>query len=252
MTTGSDPAAAFRLALLTSPGERQNVDYKAAVEFNSNSDFGLKLIRHVLGMANTGGGWIVIGYDDYTLQPDPNHTQAIAATYDMTPLSQAVDRCTQGDQPIRLAIFMQTHPTAQLPYPIIEVTSFNRTPFVCRSTKSAPSENTPILQYGKVYIRRPQAATSEIQTFPEWEDLIATCVSQRRGEFLAEFADLYRRMNTGVAIPARGQPDDTSCLDDGTTEYPPNQRAGRVPGRLLGVSTYVASSRKHRLALTGS
>ena len=221
MTTVPDPAAAFRLALLTSPGERQNVDYKSAVAFNSNSDFGLKLIRHILAMANTGGGWIVIGYDDSTLQPDPDHSEDIAATYDSTILSQAVDACTQGDRRIVLVVFMQVNPNTGLTYPIIEVTTFERTPFICRSTKPAPNVSDPILQYGKVYIRRSQAATSEIQSLAEWEDLIATCVSQRRDEFLSEFADLYHRMSTGNPTPPASA---TTRLSDWVLE----QRSGAM------------------------
>ena len=53
-----------------------------------------------------------------------------------------------------------------------------------------------------MYIRRPGAATSEIQTPSEWEDLLRRCVSQRRDEFLSEFVDLFSRMNAGDATPA--------------------------------------------------
>ena len=194
--------ADFRKSLLTSPGERQDVEYKSAIPFGHNPAFGLRLVKHILGMANVGGGWIVIGYSDDTLQADHYHSQEVAATYDTTQLSAAVDKHIHGDQRIRLTVYMEIHPKTQLPHPIIQVQGFERTPFICRSTKVVSDSNQPILQTGKVYIRRPGAATSEIQTPSEWEDLLMRCVSQRRDEFLSEFVDLFSRMNAGDATPA--------------------------------------------------
>lgn len=201
MTTDQSDMAEFRKSLLTSPGERQHVEYKSAISFDDDTAFGLKLIKHILGMANVGGGWLVIGYEDGTLQTDPKHSQAIAATYDTTRLSAAIDKSTQGDQPIRISVFMEIHPKTQLPHPIIQVQGFARVPFICRSTKSASDTNQQILQTGSVYIRRPGASTSEIQTASEWEDLLRRCVSQRRDEFLSEFVDLFHRMNVGTSTP---------------------------------------------------
>ena len=201
MTTDQSDMADFRKSLLTSPGERQHVEYRSAIPFDDDTAFGLRLIKHILGMANVGGGWLVIGFEDDTLQTDSNHSQEIAATYDTTRLSAAIDKSVQGDQRIRLSVFMEIHPKTHLPHPIIQVQGFAKTPFICRSTKSASDTNQQILQMGKVYIRRPGAATSEIQTPSEWEDLLRRCVSQRRDEFLSEFVDLFRRMNAGASAP---------------------------------------------------
>ena len=57
------------------------------------------------------------------------------------------------------------------------------------------------MQSGKVYTRRPGAATSEIRSIEDWDGLLKLCVSQRRDEFLQEFADLFRRMSSAVATP---------------------------------------------------
>lgn len=192
--------ALFRQHLLTSPGESQNVEYKASVPFDADSEFGLKLVKHTLGMANIGGGWIVIGHEDGTLQPDPNHSNEVAATYDTTLLSAAVNKVIAPGQTVRLVVHKEMNPRTGLVYPIIRVEGFERTPFICRSTK--PDSN-PVLQQGKVYIRRPGAETTEIQTPEDWDELLKRCVSQRRGEFLAEFADLARRMLAGDAAPTQ-------------------------------------------------
>ena len=98
MTTNTNDEAAFRQALLTSPGERPEVEYKSAVPFDDNTEFGLKLIKHILGMANAGGGWIVVGYEDDNLQPDASHSKEIAATYDTTRLSDTANRYVERGQ----------------------------------------------------------------------------------------------------------------------------------------------------------
>ncbi len=97
MTTDQFDGIDFRKSLLTSPGERQDVEYKSAIPFDDNTAFGLRLVKHILGMANVGGGWIVIGYEDGPLQVDHNHSQKIATTYDTTRLSAAVDKYIHGD-----------------------------------------------------------------------------------------------------------------------------------------------------------
>lgn len=193
--------AFFRQSLLASPGERQDVEYKASIPFDADSEFGLKLVKHTLGMANIGGGWIVIGHEDGTLQPDPNHSNEVAATYDTTLLSAAVNKVVAHGQTVRLVVHKELNPRTRLVYPVIRVEGFERTPFICRSTK--PDNKKPVLQEGKVYIRRPGAETTEIQTPEDWDELLKRCVSQRRGEFLAEFADMARRMLAGDATPTQ-------------------------------------------------
>ena len=202
MTTNINDEAAFRQALLTSPGERQAVEYKSANAFDDNKEFGLKLIKHILGMANIGGGWIVIGFNDGTLTPDLNHSTEISATYDTTRLSDTANRYVERGQSVEMSVFMEVHPQTQLSYPIIRVEEFERIPFICRSTKSASDTGEQVLQIGKVYIRRPGAATSELRTVADWEDLLRRCVSKRRDEFLQEITDLFRRLNSGDSVPS--------------------------------------------------
>ena len=168
--------ALFRQSLLTSPGERQDVDYKASIPFAANSKFGLKLVKHILGMANIGGGWIVIGHEDDTLQPDPNHSNEVTATYDPTPLTAAVKKVIAPGQTVRLVVHKERNPRTRLVYPIIRVEGFKRIPFICWSTKP---DKKPILQQHKVYIRRTGAETTEIQTPEDWDELIERCVAQR-------------------------------------------------------------------------
>ena len=204
MTHEQPEEARFRRALLTSPGERQDVDYKASVAFAADDEFALKLIKHIQGMANNGGGWIIIGYDDKTLTPDGNHSADVAASYDPTILADAVNSTVERGQQIRLTVHQEQHPASGLPHPMIQVDGFERVPFVCRTNRAAADTGAQVLQQGKVYIRRPGAATSEVTTSHDWAELIDRCVQQRRDDFLIEFQDLFNRMTSSArTAPSR-------------------------------------------------
>ena len=164
------------------------------------------LVRHVIGFANSGGGWLVIGFKEIKeagLLPDLEHSAAIAATYDPTTVNNVVNSYVERGQHLSLTIFQERHPATGFTYPLLKVDGFARLPFVCRSTKLA-SNGDQILRQGAVYIRRPGAETSVLSTSADWEDMIDRCVRLRRNEFLEEFRVLFERM-TGVNHPAAAQ-----------------------------------------------
>lgn len=197
MTYEPANASAFRQRLLTNPGERQDVDYKSSMAFGADDSFSLNLIRHIQGMTNAGGGWLVIGFVQTTDQswlPDPAHTNNICASYDPTPLSQRVDSSLMRGQRARFTIYLEVHPSTGLQYPIIQVFGFDRLPCICRSDRIASDTGEHILRQGTVYLRRPGAETAPVSTPQDWEDLINQCIRLRRDEFLNEFRELFERM----------------------------------------------------------
>ncbi len=199
MTYEASEAAAFRYRLLTSPGERQGVEYKASMAFTGTDSFSLKLIRNIQGMANADGGWFVIGYREHPngqLGPDPNHGDVVCNSYEPTNLAKQVNSTIQRGQQIRLSVYFELHPSTGLRYPIISVEGFERTPYVCRSSQKASDTSEDILRQGAVYLRRPTSEASEVSTSQDWEELISLAVKKRRDEFLAEFGDLFERMSS--------------------------------------------------------
>lgn len=202
-------ANAFRRRLLEFPAERQDVEYKSSEPFDGKSDFSLKLLKHIQGMANSGGGHIIIGITqerDKPYEPDPNHTSEAAHTYDQTKLSQAADASVARGQAVKLLVY----PTefGSLVYPIITVQPFKRQPVVCRTTQGG------ILREGAVYIRRSSAETVAVSTPQDWEDLINRCVELRHNELLQRFGALLDA-KTGKAPP---QQDALESLDEWTSK----------------------------------
>lgn len=185
---------------LTSPGESQEAEYKAAIAFDATSNFGLALVKHALGMANAGGGVIIIGYTDSPLSPDPDHTDEIARTYDTTRLANAVNKRLRDGQEIQLSVHTLMHPETKRLHPVIQVQGFDKLPLICKSDmRSSIGNGDRILRQGAIYIRRRNGSTSEVQTPQDIEILIKRCVAQKRDEFLAQFVDLYQRMSAGIS-----------------------------------------------------
>ena len=71
----------FITSLLQYPEETALTEYKSGVVFDPKSEFGAKLIKHVLGLANTGGGYIVVGFQEDKngkLLPDSSLTDDVS------------------------------------------------------------------------------------------------------------------------------------------------------------------------------
>ena len=209
-------ADAFRTRLLESPAERQDVEYKSSLPFDGKSDFSLKLLKHIQGMANSCGGSIIIGFTeggDKPYEPDRNHTDPIASTYDQTKLSQAANASVARGQSVELAVHPTELKSTSRVYPVITVQPFKRWPVVCRTTKGG------ILRQGAVYVRRPGAETSEVCTAQDWESLIDRCVDLRQDDLLQRFSALLDG-RIGKAPP---QQDAFEKLDEWTNKM--RQRA---------------------------
>lgn len=193
-------ADAFLKRLLESPGERQNVDYKSSIRFEVKDDFYFKLLKHIQGMVNGDGGHIIIGLTeegDRPYEPDPKHTNEIARTYDTTKLSDAANASVFGEQPIKLSVHHMELASTRLVYPIITVHPFERQPVVCSS------DGGGVLRPGTVYVRRPNASTSEARTPEDWEALINRCVERRWDDFVEQHRGMYDAM-VGRTPPQQG------------------------------------------------
>jgi len=151
--SGRERSAKIRQSCLTHPGETPDVDYKSAASFRSNDDFALDLVHHILGMANAGGGHIVIGFKEDTSgnpRPDPAMDDAMAGSYDPSPLAAYIESHILGTDKISVRVHKESH--GGKIYPLIEVEGFGQRPLFCRSTKKN-SRGQEVLKNGALYVR---------------------------------------------------------------------------------------------------
>lgn len=173
----------FYQDLLEQPGEYREVDYKAAIALDANADFDAKFVKHILGMANAGGGLIVIGYKEVSpksssrstrpqarlLGPDPKMSEEVAGSYDPTRLAQKVQYFLVKGQRVDLGVKQVKYREKRFRsakgrvFPIIEVSPCGSIPLICRRDHKN-HDGKRILQAGAIYLRTGGAQTICVAT----------------------------------------------------------------------------------------
>ena len=182
----------YLLSLLEYPAESVTIDYKAAVQFNEKDDFSVKLVKHILGFANSGGGYIIIGFceDNNRKQiPDPNLTEAITGSYEVTQFSQYVHSFLFRDDKLELTIKKICFKDGKT-YPVIQISGFKKRPFFCSKQFKSQKNGENILEEGAIYIRSLEAKTIKLKEPGEWERLIDKCFALRREDLAVNFKEL--------------------------------------------------------------
>lgn len=182
----------YLISLLEYPEESVTVDYKAAVQFNGKDDFTVKLVKHILGFSNAGGGYIIIGFredGDKKHVPDPNLTNDIISSYEVTQLSQYVHSFLSKEDKIELTLNKILFKDGKT-YPIIRVVGFKKKPFFCAKQFKSQKNGEVILEEGAIYIRSLEAKTVRVKDSGEWERLIDRCVAVRREDLAVNFKEL--------------------------------------------------------------
>lgn len=198
-----------RQALLLSPHEHSEVDYKAGVAFIKGEDFSFKIVKQILGMANAGGGFLVIGYPENTGgQPEAGTVSTeVLNSYDVSTVASTVEKYKIGTEKISLKVIQEVHPTNGQVYPIIEIGSFKSRPFFSKSTiHSTVDKSKKILEENVLYIRVAGARTIKVAAPDEWDQLIDLCVQNKQAETLHRFSELMKEFG----LPASGTTADSS------------------------------------------
>jgi hypothetical protein len=180
-----------RQAFLKYPGEAPEVDYKDGVKFVAGDSFTLKLVKHILGMANTAtGGFIVIGFPEgVSKHPEAAAvSDEILASYDVSSLAANIERYKAGTEKIHILVHKDKHPETDQVYPIIEVAGFKKEPFFCKSSAGG------ILEENALYVRVAGARTIRVASPDEWAQLIDICVDRRQDQIVQRFSNFMREI----------------------------------------------------------
>lgn len=173
--------------LLLDPREDVNREIKSWLDLSDN-EHKANLAKAMLALANTGGGQILLGYEEVgeRWEPDSSRPHPIE-DYDQDTINGIVEKFAEPQ--FHCDVFHVEHPESGEMFPIIDVPGGHRVPI--RSDSAGP--NNQHVTYNTYYVRRPGPESSPPKTGQEWDELIRRCVASSENELL----DRMRTIITG-------------------------------------------------------
>ena len=195
----SDQHSSRRLTdLLRDPREDMGVEAKAWLDLTGTPEHKAVLAKALLALANHGGGFVLIGFDEVETGLVPSPTRPT----DLNSYSQdIVNGIVQAfaDPPFHCGVSFVTGPTGDI-HPVISVPGGHRVPV--KAKKGGPN-NATVVMYS-TYIRRPGPKSEVPQTAQEWDDLFARCLASRKEEMLEAIRSILSGAPSLEPQPAAG------------------------------------------------
>ncbi|WP_395670854.1 helix-turn-helix domain-containing protein [Phenylobacterium sp.] len=175
--------------LLAEPREALDVEVKEWLDLATN-DHRAALAKEIIALANHGGGYIIIGFEE---QADGSFEPATARPPNLDEWSQ--DRVQSivakyVDPAIQCRVQHRTRGSGSDRFPVISVPGGHRVPV--RAKSGSPDGAKLVAQ--RIYVRRPGPNSEEPRTAEEWDRLIERCVQNRQ----AELVEAMRMIMAGV------------------------------------------------------
>jgi len=233
-----------RLAdLLVDPRESLDFEAKNWLDLQDSNDDKATFAKAVLALANHGGGFIAIGFEEteHGLVESAGRP-ATLNRYNQDLINGIVQNYC--DPPFHCAVHIVANPTSAL-FPIVVVPGGHRVPV--RARRAGPNGNT--VHNNAIYVRKPGPRSEIPLTTPEWDDLLARCFRNRRDEMFDQIRDLI----TG-AVPRAEQPVEPDHLAewvrssrqrwDGLVAALPVDAPPRLPHGRYQIAYQIAGERK--------
>lgn len=186
------PSDTNRLSeLLLDPREGLDVEFKGWLDLASKEEHKATLAKALLALANHGGGFLVIGFDEGETGPAPSAARpATLDAYSQDLLNAIVQN--YAEPAFHCSVHYVSHPTSGA-HPVISVPGGHRVPI--RAKRSGPNNQT--VQQHAIYVRRPGPRSEQPLSGREWDELFARCIDARRDELLDRIRDLLTGRLTG-------------------------------------------------------
>lgn len=192
--------------LLTGGHETRGVEFKGP-GLRSDSHLFAKVVRAILGMANTrDGGRVIIGVDD-------THEQLVPAG--LTPdqfNSWNYDDIVSGLAPYTdptVTIYREVQQYNSANYLVIRVAEFEEIPILCnKQFDNLAGKGEPVLRKGACYVRsRRKPETSEIPSQEDMRELLNLAIDKGVRRFVT------RSYNVGLPLKVSPPPTDTELFE---------------------------------------
>lgn len=174
--------------IVARPVESLNVELKTWLDLNDDAH-AAKLVKALFALRNRNGGYLVIGFDDATLQPDPyTLTRPLEEVYHHDEVQAKVSRYAHETFEIMVRYGRRDGNS----YPVISVPEGVRTPVAVKSDLAGSTPGTMLLRRGDIYFRTLQSngTPSSAKVMPaDLADLMEICFDNRE----ADIGRFFRR-----------------------------------------------------------
>ncbi len=191
------PVASELTAILLRGNESKDFDYKAASTWDEKDKKACcEIVKDILAMANTQGGFIVIGVSE---QPSgfsfDGLSESEANSFDTSRLNRFLQDYT--DPPINALLRKVTYDGNI--FVLIEVPAFPSTPHICQ--KELPGTLTaPTL-----YVRTDNNESAPVRSAADFQSVVERAVRNRGDALLSSFRSILRRGTTPPEPSAQEQ-----------------------------------------------
>ena len=189
-------------SLLLDPREERNREIKSWLDLSENVDKA-NLAKAMLALANSGGGQILIGYEEVgeSWEPDSSRPHSIDH-YDQDTINGIVEKFAEPQ--FHCDVYHVEHPESGELFPVIDVPGGHQVPV--RSDSAGPGNQH--VTYNTYYIRRPGPESAAPKTGREWDELIRRCVMASKDELVDRMRTVITRFDKSQTI------EETDPLDE--------------------------------------
>jgi hypothetical protein len=190
--------------LVENPSESLSVEIKRWID-PAQVDGIAKIVKTAIALRNHGGGYIVIGFDNNTLQPDRDNAPAdVKEMFHMDKIQGMIAK--YASEPFEIS--MEFPENAGQIYPVIVIPSGVKTPVAAK--KDLSGQNGSLIKVNAVYVRSLSSNNTPSTTqvgWKDWSNLVETCFDNREadiGRFLRRHlsglnADIIREIATELS-----------------------------------------------------
>jgi hypothetical protein len=142
-----------------------------------------KLAKEIIALANHGGGYIFIGFDDENQLAEIPPLEDESGAFNQDSIAGIVNRYAEPAFQCEIGYFRRTG--SEISHPVIVVPGNHRTPIFAKAGGPDPQ----ILESGRVYVRRPGGNSEQARSQDDWEKLLDRLVKSRQEELIRAFRD---------------------------------------------------------------
>ncbi|MCF7811543.1 ATP-binding protein [bacterium] len=162
--------------------ESKELDYKAPCAWNSkNKKASCELVKDILAIANTSGGWLVIGVSETDTGWNWEGLNPVqVASFATTPINQFIQR--YADPPINTTIHIVEDEGKT--FVIISVPKFPDTPHICQ--KDFPD----VLHTTALYVRTDNNESAPLKSSSDMRSIVETAIRNRSDTMLTSIRSI--------------------------------------------------------------